>query len=432
MTELPVIGERIRLLRVRKNMTQADLANGLCTGSMISQIETGKARPSYHVLEQIAQRLDVPLEFLLEDREVNLEYIASYRSAQMLMGGQDFHGAKEVLKQLLNSARGQHDGVPLLGDLIECYLRTDRMAEAERLIELLEREAEAYGDDRLWANMAKHRGVIAFQGSCYQRAIYQWEQALERLSQTEVQERYLYADLLFRIAQAYAKLGDVERSLLYCERSAPFFEHAKTLGDQARTCLSLSKTFRTSSDLRAASAFAKRAQHLYSVLQHRAMGERNRASRALVLPLVGRAERAQGEISAAMRRLQEIGCLEEAGLLAMELARVHLQASDVDAADHACHKALRWIPTTHKVRLKLQALVGRIEAKCKKRQEGVQRIQQVVATHQEQGEVFAWEEAVSDLAWVYADEEDYREACDLLLNARTYSRDCLQAKGVRL
>jgi transcriptional regulator with XRE-family HTH domain len=51
------IGEKIRIMRLKKNMTQKDLAEGLVTPSMISQIESGTARPTPQLLEKLRQRL---------------------------------------------------------------------------------------------------------------------------------------------------------------------------------------------------------------------------------------------------------------------------------------------------------------------------------------------------------------------------------------
>ncbi|PWK14396.1 helix-turn-helix domain-containing protein [Tumebacillus permanentifrigoris] len=432
MTEMPVLGERIKLMRQRRNMTQGDLASGLCTASMISQIETGKARPSYHILLQIAQRLEVPVEFLIESSEANLEYVCTYRAAQMLIAGRDYTEGMLLLKQLLNTPRGQQDGVQLMCELIPCYLQVGQVANAIRLVEQLAREAESSEEHGLMALVCQHRGTIQFMALRYDNAIYQWERGLEFLRRVEGVDRYFYAGLLFRIAQAHAKLGQMQKSLAYCARTAPYFEHARTLTDQARMCLSLSKSFRQSSDHRQSITFGQRAGHLHNVLQHRARHERNRVQQALLIESTGRGQETRQTLATAVQQLQGMGFLEAAGLAALELAKLHLQASDVEAAEHACVQAQRWIPTPHTVRAKLQTLLGRVEVKRHRHSEGKRRIQQVVDTHYAQQRVFEWEEALSELAWVYADEEDFRHACQLLLSARTYSRNLISERGMCL
>lgn len=69
------IGERIRAVRLRRGMTQNELAGGDVTRNMLSRIENGAALPSLPTLCAIASRLDVPAGALLD----GLEGYASHR-----------------------------------------------------------------------------------------------------------------------------------------------------------------------------------------------------------------------------------------------------------------------------------------------------------------------------------------------------------------
>src|SRR5436190_13259133 len=61
-----VLGQRIRQLRIRKGMTQQDLAGEDYSKSYISAIEQGKTRPSLEALQRMASRLEVPAGLLLD------------------------------------------------------------------------------------------------------------------------------------------------------------------------------------------------------------------------------------------------------------------------------------------------------------------------------------------------------------------------------
>ena len=61
------IGERIRAVRIKRGMTQAQLAGGDITRNMLSRIENGAALPSLPTLCAIADRLGVPAGALLGD-----------------------------------------------------------------------------------------------------------------------------------------------------------------------------------------------------------------------------------------------------------------------------------------------------------------------------------------------------------------------------
>lgn len=63
------VGKKIKNLRKKLNMTQADLAGEEMTKSMLSQIENGVSNPSIKTLQYIADRLNMPVSYFLEDRE---------------------------------------------------------------------------------------------------------------------------------------------------------------------------------------------------------------------------------------------------------------------------------------------------------------------------------------------------------------------------
>ena len=68
------IGEKIKQLRQAKLMTQAELAGNHITRNMLSSIEHGTALPSLPTAIYIAERLNVPVGYLLADKGEELAY----------------------------------------------------------------------------------------------------------------------------------------------------------------------------------------------------------------------------------------------------------------------------------------------------------------------------------------------------------------------
>lgn len=62
-----VIGSQIKRIRMKLNMTQGELADGICSRSYISQLEMGYSLPLPDLLTKIAERLQVPISELSED-----------------------------------------------------------------------------------------------------------------------------------------------------------------------------------------------------------------------------------------------------------------------------------------------------------------------------------------------------------------------------
>jgi transcriptional regulator with XRE-family HTH domain len=65
-----VIGERVRVLRDQRNMSQGDVQKR--TGLLrcyVSRVENGHATPSIDTLERLAQALEVPMHRFYNDNE---------------------------------------------------------------------------------------------------------------------------------------------------------------------------------------------------------------------------------------------------------------------------------------------------------------------------------------------------------------------------
>lgn len=63
------IGEKIKALRKEKGLTQSALASGIVTRNMLSLIESGSARPSLGTTKEFAERLGVPVEYLISESD---------------------------------------------------------------------------------------------------------------------------------------------------------------------------------------------------------------------------------------------------------------------------------------------------------------------------------------------------------------------------
>ena len=93
------VGEKIRNLRLSKLMTQADLAGDQITRNMLCTIERGAALPSLPTVCYIAQRLNVPVGYLLAEDEDDIAYrkmVAMPNVRRALTAG-DYRGCLAVL-----------------------------------------------------------------------------------------------------------------------------------------------------------------------------------------------------------------------------------------------------------------------------------------------------------------------------------------------
>ena len=64
------LGQRLRLARLERGLSQRELCGDVITRNMLSQIENGSARPSMDTLRYLAGELGKPLSYFLEENAV--------------------------------------------------------------------------------------------------------------------------------------------------------------------------------------------------------------------------------------------------------------------------------------------------------------------------------------------------------------------------
>ena len=60
-----VLGARIKAARIAAGLTQPELAGPDASTGFLSRIESGQRRPSVELLDTLAARLDVTIEFMM-------------------------------------------------------------------------------------------------------------------------------------------------------------------------------------------------------------------------------------------------------------------------------------------------------------------------------------------------------------------------------
>ena len=120
------IGQKIKQLRLSKLMTQSELAGDQITRNMLSSIEHGTALPSLPTAMYIAERLSVPVGYLLSQGEDEFIYrkMANIANIHRALKAGDHTGCLSLL-----SAFGTESDDELSLIRAQCERRTERPAQ---------------------------------------------------------------------------------------------------------------------------------------------------------------------------------------------------------------------------------------------------------------------------------------------------------------
>lgn len=250
---MPTLGEKIRTARLQHGLTQADLSNDLVTPSMMSQIESGKAKPSYTLVTAIANRLGLPVEYFLNDltKQFTMETYLQQAEYELLLGRP--RGALETLEAIATSLDLQ--GVTAQrGHLLRAraHRMLERYEEATSLLHSVREFALQTLDHRLQFQVYIESGHVEYAMNNPLGAMHEWKNAVEigeQLSTKYTSRFTLNAELSrlsLRIAEILQTPNQSEEAGLYLLKAVEFvadFKHlrhvAEALAADSRDALQL-------------------------------------------------------------------------------------------------------------------------------------------------------------------------------------------------
>jgi transcriptional regulator with XRE-family HTH domain len=374
------VGERIRQVRARVGLTQAQLAKGRYTAAYISALERGLAKPSMAALTFLSERLGVSIPDLVAEEQP----AASRLEADLLLASGKAQEALDRYDALLETAGDdRRNRAELLRGKAEALCRLTRGREAIRpaseAAELF--DALAAAADAAWArywlagahyledNPAEARGILqqllaadragldvapdfrfrlltqlgnveAWDGE-WTRGLTYMEEARTLVDAASLVQR---AAFLSGLALQYRRLGDLERSIRVGHESLALYQAADAERDEAALENNIAITFIEVGNLARADEHLSRARHL---------AERHDDARLLseVAEAEARLALARGDDARALERARVALDAATAGgsylaavganLTLGRLADRHGDRSDADARFEAAAELLR-------------------------------------------------------------------------------------------
>jgi tetratricopeptide (TPR) repeat protein len=208
------IGERLRRLRLERQLSQRELASPGVSYAYISRIEAGARRPSVKALRQLARKLGVSVEYLetgsdlrdVDERELRLS------DAELeLRLGQHSEETERVLEGIVDEAVAAGDTKGALRANVALGLAAASSGRSAEAIERLKPAVESLSP-------AQRPDVYEALGRCYaargeaQRAVELFESSLETVRQDAPDDTASQIRFSTYLSYALADIGDLERA----------------------------------------------------------------------------------------------------------------------------------------------------------------------------------------------------------------------------
>lgn len=217
------LGEKIKKLRKEKNMTLKELAGDRITAAQISHIERDKSHTSYELLEYLAERLDVSIDYLLETKEMQSKKITDnlILQSEIYIKRDALDEAEKEIEEIIEICEKY--------DLSENYGKCNYLLGNIYLKRKDSRKANFYFEKALFhfiKNDDKKRifqcymniANIYFEDKFYQVALTNYYFAKEILDEISVDDPDTYKELYSKISKCYIKMDDTEKALEFIEK----------------------------------------------------------------------------------------------------------------------------------------------------------------------------------------------------------------------
>ncbi|ARU63673.1 hypothetical protein CBW65_23615 [Tumebacillus avium] len=424
------LGQRIRELRLRKGMTQIELAKGICTASMISQIESDRARPSYKMLVGLANRLEVALEHLLKEVDLEMEYTSKYKLAMGMMRAKEYGTAVSLLESLLQVEQHRIAKENLMLELVRCHLGLGNVEEAESGLNLLHQMVNNGVDDHLLVLVLLYLGKVGMLKSEFQIALYHTNRAWDELRKQEEIDPDVQAKILLQLAALHETIGKAAEAVKYYEE-ALLLNQGKG-EDRGRTYLRLAELCDRAKRFELAEEYAGKACRLFE--EGANQEDRQEVQRRLIL-----LQRESGDWQGSLQKLlkmaeqyEQDGCKSKAGEVYADTALLCLEHGEYDGAWVYADKARMGLQDTSHVVGHVHRVFSSVYFHRKDEQRGMRHLENAANIFEQHGKVAEFEKVMLEICRFLSGRGEDREAFEGMERLHRFLMGQLQTRGIIL
>ncbi|WP_214721769.1 helix-turn-helix domain-containing protein [Exiguobacterium sp. s192] len=266
----PQIGLALRRLRKKHNLTQKDLANGICSQAEISKIESGTHSPTVDLLFALSRRLQVPITVFLDHTEQQSSMRLIDDSLLTRFRNKDFNAIFTETKALIEYANNNIE----LSLLYKYYFhlcayrlnKTDFRTCIIELQNLSDKYSTIYYSPDMIVRIKAAIANIYYENKSYKHSLRVYEEILrlnfdnDEMVLNKIRIQYNFSKILIELKKPETALNYVNDGI---EKSIKF-KDMSLLGQllfQKGACLEL-----TNSSLKSTSEVYQKAYLLFDLL----------------------------------------------------------------------------------------------------------------------------------------------------------------------
>ncbi|HEU4962283.1 MAG TPA: helix-turn-helix transcriptional regulator [Bacilli bacterium] len=426
------LGQKIRELRISKGLTQSDLGSGLVTPSMISQIESDKANPSYKVLEAIAEKLETPLEFFLSDIQTQLEQTSAHKVAKALLSSGSCERACTLLETLLENPSPNLQLTEVKYDLADCYLSLEKYDKAIAIFEEVLDAADAKGQALVALQALNKLGVIEQRRRKYHLAVYHWKKAYERFPLMEYPDPYLQSKILTNLGTIHNQMGEFKEALSYYDEAYQLLASSSHFEQIGFTYIGLGLSYKKMRDFEKASEYSQSAVAIFESLKNVKLAIEVKKNYGILKGEEGKFDEAMTLFEACIGEFERHEYTADAATVYGERARLLWREQRFEDCRNDCQRALSMISISSAEAAPILRTLALAEEALGQLSEAIAKMELAVAQFEEHRLLAELADTYSLLGDLYQKKGDFVKANQCLQHMKRVMTENLKERGIIL
>lgn len=236
------IGQRFKHIRTEKGFSQAELAEGVCSKSVVSHLENDRDYPSANMLGKLADKLGVPLREIMGMQEKQMEAGFQIEIVRIYIEKADYNHALELINELdQRKDLLEHQRIELVSCRANCLLF---LRKYEQVVDLLrpfleQQQKQQTVSDEVLCDTYNKLGNAHYRLNDFEKAFSTFELGYSiSLKLTD------FGIISARISKNFGltcnQLGFKEDAVLYLKKAYAFFEKMADMREVANTLFTMS------------------------------------------------------------------------------------------------------------------------------------------------------------------------------------------------
>lgn len=270
--EILSIGQKIRNRRKELNMTLKELAGRRVTAGQLSFVELGKSNPSGELLQYIAERLGVTVDYLLESEESQAKNICEYNiklSEAYVFDDKD-EDAEPLLNKVWNIA-GCYNLGWYLGKVEFMRGRIDiKRGKCQKALQHFLGASKFFLENNDYSEAIKTFlliGRCTCENGFHNLALSYFKESEILCEENKIYDEQLVADIKFSICMCCIRLGYADEADKYLPSIERYLESMNDKKQYAHGLMDISLTYNDAKDYEKALYYANRALKVFKELE---------------------------------------------------------------------------------------------------------------------------------------------------------------------